>query len=145
MHLNVSSKSGVTLEACSESAVLEGTAIITRAMRALPIGLPKLMVSTMASGNVASYVGSCDITMMYSVTDLAGLNRISRRVLANAANALAGMILHALLQEDHERPALGLTMFGVTTACVQQIRCAAMWKKVKGKWRSNTRPLTLLI
>ena len=98
-----------------------GTAIITRAMRALPIGLPKLIVSTMASGNVASYVGACDITMMYSVTDVAGLNRISRRVLANAANALAGMILHALPQEDHERPALGLTMFGVTTPCVQQM------------------------
>ena len=98
-----------------------GTAIITRAMRALPIGLPKLMVSTMASGNVASYVGACDITMMYSVTDVAGLNRISRRILANAANALAGMILHALPQEDHKRPALGLTMFGVTTPCVQQM------------------------
>jgi len=98
-----------------------GTAMITRAMRALPIGLPKLIVSTMASGNVASYVGTCDLTMMYSVTDLAGLNRISRRVLANAANALAGMIRHALPQEDHERPALGLTMFGVTTACVQQM------------------------
>src|SRR5215475_14428097 len=97
------------------------TAMITRAMRALPIGLPKLMVSTMASGNVASYVGACDITMMYSVTDVAGLNRISRRVLANAANALAGMILHALPQEDHERPALGFTMFGVTTSCVQQM------------------------
>jgi len=98
-----------------------GTAIITRAMRALPIGLPKLMLSTMASGNVESYVGASDITMMYSVTDVGGLNRISRRVLANAANALAGMILHALPREDHERPALGLTMFGVTTPCVQQM------------------------
>jgi uncharacterized protein (UPF0261 family) len=98
-----------------------GTAIITRAMRLLPIGLPKLMVSTMASGNVEPYVGACDITMMYSVTDVAGLNRISRRVLANAANALAGMILHALPQEDNERSALGLTMFGVTTPCVQQM------------------------
>lgn len=98
-----------------------GTAMTTRAMRALPIGLPKLMVSTMASGNVASYVGACDITMMYSVTDVAGLNRISRRVLANAAHALAGMMLRAVPQEDLERPALGLTMFGVTTPCVQQI------------------------
>jgi uncharacterized protein (UPF0261 family) len=98
-----------------------GTAIITRAMRSLPIGLPKLMLSTMASGNVVSYVGACDIAMMYSVTDVAGLNRISRRVLANAANALAGMILHALPEENHERSALGLTMFGVTTPCVQQI------------------------
>jgi uncharacterized protein (UPF0261 family) len=98
-----------------------GTAMITRAMRAMPIGLPKLMVSTMASGNVASYVGACDITMMYSVTDVAGLNRISRRVLGNAAHALAGMILHRLPLESHERPALGLSMFGVTTPCVQHL------------------------
>jgi uncharacterized protein (UPF0261 family) len=98
-----------------------GTAMITRAMRALPIGIPKVMVSTMASGNVASYVGACDITMMYSVTDLAGLNRISRRVLGNAAHALAGMMLRELPHENRERPALGLTMFGVTTPCVQHM------------------------
>jgi len=98
-----------------------GTAMITRAMRAMPIGLPKLMVSTMASGSVASYVGACDITMMYSVTDVAGLNRISRRVLGNAAHALAGMMLHKLPLESHERPALGLSMFGVTTPCVQHM------------------------
>jgi uncharacterized protein (UPF0261 family) len=98
-----------------------GTAMITRGMRALPIGVPKVMVSTMASGNVAGYVGASDITMVYSVTDVAGLNRISRRVLGNAAHALAGMMLHTLPQPDHERPALGLTMFGVTTPCVQQI------------------------
>jgi len=98
-----------------------GTVMVTRAMQALPIGIPKVMVSTMASGNVASYVGACDITMMYSVTDVAGLNRISRRVLGNAAHALAGMMLRGLPQEDHERPALGLTMFGVTTGCVQHI------------------------
>jgi len=98
-----------------------GTAMITRAMRALPIGVPKVMVSTMASGNVAGYVGSSDITMVYSVTDVAGLNRISRRVLGNAANALAGMMLHPVPQSGQDRPALGLTMFGVTTPCVQQI------------------------
>ena len=98
-----------------------GTAMITRAMRALPIGVPKVMVSTMASGNVAGYVGASDITMVYSVTDVAGLNRISRRVLGNAAHALAGMMLHTLPQPDRERPALGLTMFGVTTPCVQQM------------------------
>jgi uncharacterized protein (UPF0261 family) len=98
-----------------------GTAMITRAMRALPIGVPKVMVSTMASGNVAGYVGSSDITMIYSVTDVAGLNRISRRVLANAAHALAGMMLHTFPQQHHERPALGLTMFGVTTPCVQEM------------------------
>jgi uncharacterized protein (UPF0261 family) len=75
----------------------------------------------MASGNVAGYVGSSDITMIYSVTDVAGLNRISRRVLANAAHALAGMMLHTFPQQHHERPALGLTMFGVTTPCVQEM------------------------
>jgi len=98
-----------------------GTAMITRGMRALPIGLPKVMVSTMASGNVSGYVGASDITIVYSVTDIAGLNRISRRVLGNAAHALAGMMLHALPRPDHVRPALGLTMFGVTTPCVQQM------------------------
>jgi len=98
-----------------------GTAIVTRAMRALPIGIPKVMVSTMASGDVAAYVGSCDITMMYSVTDVAGLNRISRRVLGNAAHALAGMMLRSLPQENQDRPALGFTMFGVTTPAVQQM------------------------
>src|SRR5215510_4794229 len=98
-----------------------GTALITRAMRALPIGLPKVMVSTMASGKVAGYVGASDITMIYSVTDVAGLNRISHRVLGNAAHALAGMMTHCLPQADHVRPAVGLTMFGVTTPCVQAI------------------------
>lgn len=98
-----------------------GTAMITQGMRALPIGVPKVMVSTMASGNVAGYVGPCDITMMYSVTDVAGLNQISRRVLGNAAHALAGMLLLKVPRLDDQRPALGLTMFGVTTPCVQQI------------------------
>src|SRR5690606_6446170 len=69
-----------------------GTALVTAAMRALPIGLPKLMVSTVASGNTAPYVDCSDITMMYSVVDVAGLNVVSRRVLANAAHAMAGMV-----------------------------------------------------
>lgn len=99
-----------------------GTALITPAMRALPIGTPKLMVSTMASGNVAPYVGPSDIAMMYSVTDVAGLNRISRRVLANAAGAIGGAFRQAgVAIEDDGRPAVGITMFGVTTACVQQV------------------------
>ena len=98
-----------------------GTAMITPAMRALPIGLPKVMVSTMASGNVSGYVGASDITMIYSVTDVAGLNRISRQVLGNATHALAGMMLHPLPQPANVRPALGLTMFGVTTPCVQEM------------------------
>lgn len=99
-----------------------GTALITPAMRALPIGTPKLMVSTMASGNVAPYVGPSDIAMMYSVTDVAGLNRISRRVLANAAGAIGGAFRQAdSVAGDDSRPAVGITMFGVTTACVQQV------------------------
>ncbi|AZS80369.1 MULTISPECIES: Tm-1-like ATP-binding domain-containing protein [Achromobacter] len=101
-----------------------GTALITPAMRALPIGTPKVMVSTMASGNVAPYVGPSDIAMMYSVTDVAGLNRISRRVLANAAGAIAGahrMAAANAAGDDDSRPAVGITMFGVTTACVQQV------------------------
>jgi uncharacterized protein (UPF0261 family) len=97
-----------------------GTALITQGMRALPIGLPKLMVSTVASGNVASYVGPSDICMMYSVTDVAGLNRISRTILANAAHAIAAMA-SALPAVADDKPALGLTMFGVTTPCVTQI------------------------
>jgi len=96
-----------------------GTALITPAMRALDVGVPKLMVSTVASGNVAPYVGPSDVTMTYSVTDVAGLNRISRRVLANAAGAIAGMT-RAEVPYAETKPALGLTMFGVTTTCVNQ-------------------------
>ena len=99
-----------------------GTALITPAMRALPIGTPKLMVSTVASGQVAGYVGPSDICMMYSVTDLAGLNRISRTILANAARAIAGMARAAGVDRSAEdRAAVGLTMFGVTTTCVNQV------------------------
>jgi uncharacterized protein (UPF0261 family) len=98
-----------------------GTALITPAMRALPVGAPKVMVSTVASGNTAPYVGPSDICMMYSVTDVAGINQISRRVLGNAAHALAGMLAHPVRDAPHARPALGLTMFGVTTPCVQQV------------------------
>jgi len=98
-----------------------GTALITPAMRALPIGTPKVMVSTVASGNTAPYVGPSDICMMYSVTDVAGINQISRRVLGNAAHALAGMLAHRVPEPSDARPAIGLTMFGVTTPCVQQV------------------------
>lgn len=102
-----------------------GTALITPAMRALPVGVPKLMVSTMASGNVAPYVGPSDIAMMYSVTDVAGLNRISRRVLANAAGAIAGAFRQARQPiADDGRPAVGISMFGVTTPCVQHVTAA---------------------
>ena len=98
-----------------------GTALITPAMRALPIGVPKVMVSTVASGQVANYVGAADIAMMYSVTDVAGLNRISRVVLGNAANAVAGMAAHPVPASAADRPAIGLTMFGVTTPLVTQL------------------------
>jgi uncharacterized protein (UPF0261 family)/ABC-type branched-subunit amino acid transport system ATPase component len=98
-----------------------GTTLATTAMRALPIGVPKVMVSTMASGDTRPYVGPSDICMMYSVTDVQGINRISEKVLANAAHALAGMIAHPLPSEGAAKPALGLTMFGVTTPCVQAV------------------------
>jgi uncharacterized protein (UPF0261 family) len=98
-----------------------GTSLATPAMRALPIGVPKLMISTLASGNVAPYVGPADICMLYPVTDIQGLNRISERVLANAAHALAGMMKFALPQRTSARPTIGLTMFGVTTPCVQAV------------------------
>jgi uncharacterized protein (UPF0261 family) len=97
-----------------------GTALITPAMRALPVGVAKVMVSTVASGNVAAYVGASDIAMLYSVTDVAGLNRISRQVLGNAAHALAGMVGNPI-PAAADRPAVGLTMFGVTTPCVTAV------------------------
>ncbi|HZF74605.1 MAG TPA: Tm-1-like ATP-binding domain-containing protein [Acetobacteraceae bacterium] len=98
------------------------TALVTEAMRALPIGTPKLMVSTVASGNVAPYVGPNDIAMMYSVTDVAGLNAISRRVIGNAAHAAAGMAKWSVPEGAGDKPGLGMTMFGVTTACCTMVR-----------------------
>ena len=99
------------------------TALVSIGMQALPIGVPRVLVSTVASGNVAPYVGPNDITMMYSVVDIAGLNRISRVVLANAAHALAGMMRGEAPAAD-DKPAIGLTMFGVTTPCVDRVRAA---------------------
>ena len=98
-----------------------GTAIITQGMRTLPIGTPRVMVSTVTVGNVSAYVGPNDIAMVNSITDIAGLNRISRLVLSNAANALSGMVKNPRDQQSDDRPALGLTMFGVTTPCITQI------------------------
>ena len=98
-----------------------GTALITPAMQALPVGVPKVMVSTMASGDVSGYVGASDISMIYSVTDVSGLNRISRQVLGNAANQIAGAVLFPLEENLADKPALGLTMFGVTTPCIQTV------------------------
>jgi uncharacterized protein (UPF0261 family) len=98
------------------------TALVTQAMRALPIGVPKLMVSTVASGSTAAYVGPNDIAMMYSVADVAGLNAITRRVVGNAAHAVAGMAKWAVPAGGGDKPGLGMTMFGVTTACCTMVR-----------------------
>ena len=88
-------------------------------MRALPVGVPKLMVSTMASGTGRDYVGMTDMTMMYAVVDIAGLNRISRRILSNAVGAVSGMVEPPAGELPTDRPIISATMFGVTTPCVQ--------------------------
>lgn len=98
------------------------TVLVTEAMRTLPVGTPKLMLSTVASGNTAPYVGPNDIAMMYSVVDIAGLNAISRRIIANAAYAAAGMVQGEVPSHAADKPAIGMTMFGVTTDCVTQAR-----------------------
>lgn len=101
-----------------------GTAIATAGMREFPIGLPKVMVSTMASGDVRPYVGTSDIVMMYSVADFTGLNRLTRTILTNAAHAAAGMcsIGAGARSETSERTLLAATMFGVTTPCVNRVK-----------------------
>jgi uncharacterized protein (UPF0261 family)/ABC-type branched-subunit amino acid transport system ATPase component len=105
-----------------------GASLVAPGMRALPVGVPKLIISSVASGDVGPYVGPVDITMMYSVTDVQGLNAISRTVLANGANAVIGMVKARLDQpasQDRSAatalPAIGITMFGVTTPAVQKI------------------------
>ena len=109
-----------------------GTALVTPAMQVLPVGVPKVMISTVASGDVSPYVGPSDVMMLYSVTDVQGLNSVSRKVLANGAHALAGMVANRGDETSvrarararvvqPERPAIGLTMFGVTTPCVRQV------------------------
>jgi uncharacterized protein (UPF0261 family) len=98
-----------------------GSAMISAAMRELPVGVPKMLVSTMASGHTAPYVDVKDLTLMYSVVDIAGLNPLSRRILANAAGAIVGMVT-----QEHpvarDRPLIAATMFGVTTPCVTAAR-----------------------
>jgi uncharacterized protein (UPF0261 family) len=104
-----------------------GTSLATAGMRRLPLGVPKVMVSTVASGQVGAYVGASDIMMMYSVADVQGLNLITEQVLGNAAHALAGMIAASPSPEARDarrrlaRPAVGITMFGVTTPAAQGI------------------------
>jgi uncharacterized protein (UPF0261 family) len=101
-----------------------GSTIVSGVLRSLPIGVPKLLVSTLASGNVGTFVGTSDICLMYPVTDVAGLNRVSRRVLGNAANAMAGMVRGAAAADDDDSPLVAITMFGVTTPGVLRIGAA---------------------
>src|SRR5215210_4322641 len=99
-----------------------GSSLVTSAMRQLPVGVPKLMVSTVASGDTRPYVGESDVTMMYSVVDIAGINQISARILSNAAAAIAGMAKADIPEAGEEKPLVGATMFGVTTPAVDAAR-----------------------
>lgn len=99
-----------------------GTSMISPSLHVLPYGMPKLLVSTLASGTVTPFVDVYDIVVVNPVTDLAGLNRLSRSILANAAHAMVGMLQNVPEAADYaDLPAIGLTMFGVTTACVQAV------------------------
>ena len=99
-----------------------GTTLATHVMRALPVGVPKLMVSTVASGDTSPYVGHVDVTMTYSVVDVAGINRISAKILANAAGTLVGMATEPTVELDEARPLVAASMWGVTTPCVTTAR-----------------------
>jgi len=100
-----------------------GTIIGTSAMRALPIGVPKVMVSTLASGTVRQFVGDKDIVMINSIVDILGINRISRPILTNAARAVAGMVaLPSKPADASDKPLVAITMFGVTTKCVMRAK-----------------------
>lgn len=109
-----------------------GSSLVAPAMRALPIGVPKVLISSVASGNVAPYVGPSDVMMLYSVTDIAGLNSVTRQVLANGAAAIVGMVKARVESGERsrlptrraDRAAIGLTMFGVTTPCVNAVATA---------------------
>jgi uncharacterized protein (UPF0261 family) len=98
------------------------SSVAAQAMRDLPVGVPKLIVSTVASGDTRPYVGAVDVTMMYSVVDIAGINQISAQILTNAAGAIAGMATATVPGRVSDRPLVGATMFGVTTPCVTQAR-----------------------
>ncbi|MGH9633111.1 MAG: Tm-1-like ATP-binding domain-containing protein [Bryobacteraceae bacterium] len=99
-----------------------GTTILSAGMRGLPIGVPKLLISTVASGDVSAYVGTADVTLMNSVVDVAGLNRISREIYTNAAAAIAGMVQAVRLEPAGDRPIVAASMFGNTTACIDRAR-----------------------
>jgi uncharacterized protein (UPF0261 family) len=98
------------------------SALVTQAMRALPVGVPKLVVSTVASGDTRPYVGAVDVAMLYSVVDIAGVNRISARIMSNAAAMMAGAVNAEPPAVDGAKPLIGATMFGVTTPCVTTAR-----------------------
>lgn len=101
-----------------------GSSIAAAAMQALPVGVPKLIVSTMASGDTRPYVGTSDIAMLYSVVDIAGINGVSEKILTNAAAAIAGMarVTDGFVSRIPKKPLIGATMFGVTTPCVTTAR-----------------------
>lgn len=103
-----------------------GSSVAAGALQALPVGVPKLLVSTMAAGDVGPYVGAVDVTLMYSVVDIAGINSVSRRILGNAVAAIAGMAQHHRAGRDapavDEKPLIGMTMFGVTTPAADEAR-----------------------
>jgi uncharacterized protein (UPF0261 family) len=101
-----------------------GTAIATAAMRGLPVGIPKVMVSTVGGGDTSAYVGSRDIMIMPSVVDVAGINRISRAIYANAAAAITGMVMSEAASIQQDRPLIAASMFGNTTNCVDRSRAA---------------------
>ncbi|PSP25162.1 hypothetical protein BRC61_00495 [Halobacteriales archaeon QH_10_65_19] len=123
---DVAEAGGTTLEAIREAGdrgeAIGAMGLATEAMRALPVGVPKLMVSTVASGDTEPYVGTRDIAMMYSVADIEGLNQLSRQVIANGALAMVGMVANDPGVEVEDRPTIAITMFGVTTPCVQTAR-----------------------
>lgn len=101
-----------------------GTAIASAAMRCLPVGFPKVMVSTVGSGDVSPYVGAKDVTMMHSVVDVAGLNRISRQIFSNAVSAVCGMVKAGSVSSPSDRPVVAASMFGNTTPCIDRARAA---------------------
>jgi uncharacterized protein (UPF0261 family) len=99
-----------------------GSSVVTAAMRALPVGVPKVCVSTVAGGDTAPYVGLKDVTLIPSITDVAGLNRISRMILTRAAGAIVGMVNTSVVEADNDRPIIAASMFGNTTQCVDRCR-----------------------
>jgi len=99
-----------------------GTTLGTAVMRALPVGVPKVMISTMASRDTRAFVGTKDILMLHSVCDLTGINRVTRKILRNGATALAGMLAKAALDKAEEKPMIFISTLGTTEACAQQIR-----------------------